>query len=179
MRELRPGLWHWEALHPDWSGPENEALRERLAVTAETPSKAGVVSSYAIDDGDLVLLFDPLAPPREIVELAADRRPAIVLTCPWHERDTQSLAERLHAAVFVPPPDEGSPDVAWLLASDTVEGHLFSAGGQLPVGVEAFRERSRTTSCFGSRAAVRLSPATRLSTSARASRSRPSGYLTA
>ena len=40
--------------------------------------------------------------------------------------------------MFVPPPDEGSPDVAWLIASDTVEGHLFSAGDRLPVGVEAF-----------------------------------------
>ena len=40
--------------------------------------------------------------------------------------------------MFVPPPDEGSPDVAWLVASDTVEGHWFSAGDQLPVGVEAF-----------------------------------------
>jgi glyoxylase-like metal-dependent hydrolase (beta-lactamase superfamily II) len=48
------------------------------------------------------------------------------------------LAARLHAAVFVPPPDEGSPDVAWLLAGDAVEGHLFSAGDQLPVGVEVF-----------------------------------------
>ena len=95
MRELRPGLWRWEAPHPDWSGPENEALRQRLAATADTPSKAGVVSSYAIDDGNKVLLFDPLAPPREIVELAADRQPAIVLTCPWHERDAESLAERL------------------------------------------------------------------------------------
>ena len=112
MLELRTGLWHWEAPHPDWSGPENEALRRRLAATAETPSKAGVVSSYAIDDGDQVLLFDPLAVPREILELAADRHPAIVLTCPWHERDTRSLAEQLSAPVFVPPPDEGSPDVA-------------------------------------------------------------------
>jgi hypothetical protein len=43
-----------------------------------------------------------------------------VLTCPWHERDAQSLAERLSAVVFVPPPDQGSPDVAWLVASDTL-----------------------------------------------------------
>jgi hypothetical protein len=64
------------APHPDWSGPENEALRQRLAATAETPSKAGVVSFYAIDDGDQVLLFDPLAAPREIIELAADHQPA-------------------------------------------------------------------------------------------------------
>ena len=57
---------------------------------------------------------------------------------PVARADAQSLAERLGAVVFVPPPDEGSPDVAWLVASDTVDGHLFSAGDQLPVGVEAF-----------------------------------------
>jgi hypothetical protein len=132
VRELRTGLWHWEAPHPDWSAPENEALRQRLAAAAETPSKAGVVSSHAIDNGDRVLLFDPLAVPREIVELAAGRQPAIVLTCPWHEGHTRSLAERLSAPVFVPPPDEGSPDVAWLLAGDGVEGrrsHLARSPG--------------------------------------------------
>jgi len=137
VRELRTGLWHWEAPHPDWSGPENEALSQRLAGTAETPSQAGVVSSYAIDNGDQVLLFDPLAVPREIVELAANRQAAIVLTCPWHERDARSLAAQLSAPVFVPPPDEGTPDVAWL-HEDRAEGHLFSAGDRLPVGVEAF-----------------------------------------
>jgi glyoxylase-like metal-dependent hydrolase (beta-lactamase superfamily II) len=31
--------------------------------------------------------------------------------------------------------------VAWLQAGDTVEGHLFSAGDRLPVGVEAFPGR--------------------------------------
>jgi glyoxylase-like metal-dependent hydrolase (beta-lactamase superfamily II) len=138
VRELRTGLWHWEAPHPDWSGPENEALRQRLAGTPETPSQAGVVSSYAILNGDQVLLFDPLAVPGEILELAADRRPAIVLTCPWHERDARRLAEDLGAPVFVPPPDEGSPDVAWLHAGDAADGHVFSAGDRLPVGVEAF-----------------------------------------
>ena len=75
MRELRTGLWHWEAQHPDWPGPENEALRQRLAGTAETPSRVGMVSSYAIDHGDQLLLFDPLAVPKEIVERAADRLP--------------------------------------------------------------------------------------------------------
>ena len=138
MRELRPGFWHWEAPHPEWSGPESEALRQRLTAIAETPTQTGVVSSYAIDDGDQLLLFDPLAAPTAIVELAADRETAIVLTCPWHERDSRSLAERFSAPVFVPPPDEGSPDVAWLLAGDTVEGHLFAAGDRLSVGVEAF-----------------------------------------
>jgi hypothetical protein len=39
-----------------------------------------VVSSYAIENGDQLLLFDPLTAPREIVELAADHQPATVLT---------------------------------------------------------------------------------------------------
>jgi glyoxylase-like metal-dependent hydrolase (beta-lactamase superfamily II) len=114
-----------------------------------------VVSSYAIDDGDRLLLFDPIAPPSEIVELAAGRERAVVLTCPWHERDTQSLVERLGVPVFTPLPDtaedlmerfgitaeqagDGSPDLVWLLKEARGEAHPYSAGDRLPVGVEAF-----------------------------------------
>jgi hypothetical protein len=74
MRELVSGLWHWDAPHPEWSpGEEWDEL----------------VSSYAIDDGERLLLFDPLAAPAEIEALAADRDTAIVLTSPWHERGSQ------------------------------------------------------------------------------------------
>jgi glyoxylase-like metal-dependent hydrolase (beta-lactamase superfamily II) len=45
-------------------------------------------------------------------------------------RDARSLAERLGAPISVPPPDRGDPN--------PVEGHVFSAGDRLPVGVEAF-----------------------------------------
>src|SRR5439155_15641090 len=88
------------------------------------------VSSYAIDDGDRLLLFDPLALPTEINELASGRETAIVLTCPWHRRDALDLAERLGAPIYVPPPDPPDPN--------PVEGHVFRAGDRLPVGVEAF-----------------------------------------
>jgi glyoxylase-like metal-dependent hydrolase (beta-lactamase superfamily II) len=143
VREVQTGLWHWTAPHPEWGGPENEELRRRLAAMAETPSESahGVVSSYAIDGVERLLLFDPLAVPSEIVELAGRGETAIVLTCPWHERDTRSLVERLGAPVFVPQPDEGSPDVAWLLTGDTAEWHLYSAGERLSVGAEAFPGR--------------------------------------
>jgi glyoxylase-like metal-dependent hydrolase (beta-lactamase superfamily II) len=143
MREVETGVWHWEAPHPDWAGPENEALRQRLAATAGTPNEAarGVVSSYAIGDDERLLLFDPLAMPREIEELAAGRDQVVVLTCPWHERDTRNLVERLGAPVFTPLPDEGSPDVAWLLGGDRSYAHLYSAGERLPVGVEALPGR--------------------------------------
>jgi glyoxylase-like metal-dependent hydrolase (beta-lactamase superfamily II) len=115
VREVQTGVWHWEASHPDWK-PEADW--------------GPLVSSYAIDDGDRLLLFDPLAPPSEIDELAADRETAIVLTCPWHVRDARGLTERLGAPLYVPPPDEGDPN--------PVVGHVFKAGDRLPVGVEAF-----------------------------------------
>ena len=82
----------------------------------------------------------------------------VVLTAPWHERDTRNLVERLAAPVFVPPPDTqedlmqkygatseqaagGSPDVAWLLAGGRGEAHLYSAGDRLPIGIDAFPGR--------------------------------------
>ena len=143
MREVASGVWHWEAPHPEWAGPENEAFRRRLAATAKTPSEAalGVVSSYAIDDGERLLLFDPLAVPSEIEDLAAGSKPVVVLTSPWHERDTRSLVERFGGPVFTPPPDEGSPDVAWLFGGGRSDAHLYSAGDRLPVGVEALPGR--------------------------------------
>src|SRR5438105_103655 len=111
MREVATGVWHWESPHPDWAGPENEALRRRLAATAETPSEAarGVVSSYAIEDDQRLLLFDPLTVPHEIEELAAGRDQTVVLTCPWHERDTRNLVERRGVPLFTPRHDEGTP----------------------------------------------------------------------
>jgi glyoxylase-like metal-dependent hydrolase (beta-lactamase superfamily II) len=143
VRELGPGLWHWEAPHPYWTAREHWPQ---------------MVSSYAVDGGERLLLFDPLAPPSEIDELAANRETAVVLTAPWHERDTQSLVERLGVPVYVPPPDTeddlmqkfgitreqaagGSPDVAWLLAGDGGEAHLYRSGERLAVGVEAFAGR--------------------------------------
>jgi glyoxylase-like metal-dependent hydrolase (beta-lactamase superfamily II) len=115
VREVRSGVWHWEARHPEWNerqwwGPE--------------------VSSYAIDDGARLVLFDPLSPPGEIDKLAEERDTAIVLTCPWHRRDAEALANRYGAPLYVPPPDEGDPS--------PVNGTVFSEGDRLAVGVEAF-----------------------------------------
>ena len=134
MRELRRGLWHWQAPHPEWK-PE-EPWGE-------------LVSSYAIDDGDRLLLFDPLSVPGELEERARGREVVVVLTAPWHERDAQTLVQRLGARVFAPPPDTqddlmqkfgitaeqaagGSPDLRWLRAEDTV--------GRLP-GIQSFAGR--------------------------------------
>ena len=118
MREVQAGVWHWAAPHPEWR-QEDWDYKD--------------VSSYAIDDGVHLLLFDPLAVPDEILELAAARETAIVLTSPWHRRDAVSLAQQLGAQIYVPPPDPPDPD--------PVPGHVFRAGDQLPIGVEAFPGR--------------------------------------
>jgi hypothetical protein len=112
------------------------------------------VSSHAIDDGERLLLFDPLAVPDALLALAREREPVIVLTAPWHERDAQALVERLDAAVFAPPPDtaqdliekygitaeqagDGSPDLEWL-RSGGGNAHWYAAGDRLPLGIEAY-----------------------------------------
>jgi glyoxylase-like metal-dependent hydrolase (beta-lactamase superfamily II) len=138
VRELHDGLWHWQARHPGWEPSE-----------PWDPN----VSSYAIVDDERLLLFDPLRVPEEIEALAADRETAIVLSCPWHERDAEHLVERLGAPVFTPLPDsaeylmetygltaeqagEGSPDVVWLLREGKGEARPYSPGDRLPFGAD-------------------------------------------
>ena len=142
MRELQAGVWHWQAAHPEWT-PSDRWPQE--------------VSSYAIDDGERLLLFDPLSVPDQLLALAREREPAIVLTAPWHERDAQPLVERLRAAVFTPPPDsaqdlirkfsvtpeeagDGSPDLKWLHAPGS-DPRWYAAGDRLPIGIVAYEGR--------------------------------------
>jgi hypothetical protein len=74
VRELRPGLWTWQARHPDW--------------TPDQTSWGPEVTSYAYDAGEEIVLFDPLTPPDEVV---AGRRLTVVLTGAWHARDAGEL----------------------------------------------------------------------------------------
>lgn len=140
MAEVAPGLWHWHGTHPDWREGE--------------PWDASV-SSYAADDGTRLLLFDPIAVPAEIEALIGERETAIVLTAPWHERDSRRLVETHDVPVYTPLPDsaeylmqkygitaeqagDGSPDCVWLLREGVGEAHPYTAGDRLEVGVEAY-----------------------------------------
>ena len=134
MNELKPGVWHWQAPHPDWSSGE------------WWPE---LVSSYAIEVGDELLLFDPLGVPDDLRERAT----AIVLTAPYHERDARSLGLPVHT----PPADTWqdwvdkfgidpervrgmeSDDLAWLRAGES-EGE-FHAPGAWPFGIQAYAGR--------------------------------------
>ena len=82
MRELRPGVWHWQSPHPDWN--EEEWWPE-------------LVSSYGIELGDDFLLFDPLTVP----DALRKRATGVVLTAPYHERDARQLGLPVHT----PPAD--------------------------------------------------------------------------
>ena len=121
VQEVATGLWHWQAPHPEW----DDSVWPQL------------VSSYAIDDGERLLVFDPIAPPAELMLVAEERELVVVLTNPWHERDTRALVETHNPPVFVTQPEPDSPDVEWLLSGETGDPHLYSTDEGLPVGVEA------------------------------------------
>ena len=134
MPELRPGIWHWTAPHPDWHAEQ---------------SWPEVVSSYAIELGDDFVLFDPLTVPAELRERAT----AVVLTAPYHERDARALGLPNHTPPadtwedwvekFGTDPDKvrgmESEDLAWLRAGEG-EGE-FHGPGPWPFGIEAYAGR--------------------------------------
>ena len=130
MRELRPGVWHWQSPHPGWN--EEEWWPQ-------------LVSSYGVElDGQFVLC-DPLAVPEEL----RGRATAVLLTAPYHERDARGLGLPIHT----PPADTWqdwvekfgidpervrgmeSEDLAWLRAGEG-EGHF-----QWPFGLQAYAGR--------------------------------------
>ena len=133
-RELRPGVWHWQAPHPDW---DEESWWPQQ------------VSSYGIELGGDFVLFDPLEVPDELRRRAT----AVVLTAPYHERDARGLGLPVHT----PPADTWqdwvekfgvdpervrgmeSDDLAWLRAGEG-EGH-FHGPGDWPFGIRAYAGR--------------------------------------
>jgi hypothetical protein len=70
---LPDGVYHWAARHPEWEGP---------------------VSAYAIDDGERLILIDPIAVPDDVRALFGNRGlqgapledVSFVQSCPSHMR---------------------------------------------------------------------------------------------
>ena len=122
MRELQAGLSHWQAPHPDWT-PDERWPQE--------------VSSYALDDGERLLFFDPLAVPDALLALAGEREPVIVLTAPRPDT-AQDLIDRY--GITPEQAGDGSPDLKWL-RSGGGNAHWYSAGDRLPIGIEAYAGR--------------------------------------
>jgi hypothetical protein len=114
VNELAPGLRHWAVRHPEWTEEDDDAGH----------GWGPDISCYAFAIGDRLILVDPAVPEGGLGNLLSGREGLVVLTCPWHVRDTLSLGLPIHA----PPPD-GPRD--W-------PAQTFTAGDTLPFGIRVF-----------------------------------------
>jgi glyoxylase-like metal-dependent hydrolase (beta-lactamase superfamily II) len=113
VRELRPGLWRWTAVHPEWEHGMHWP-QEVGSVHAELP--------------DAVVLVDPQVPVDEPERFwaALDRdverlaRPVhVLLTVHWHERSAAEVLERYGATLWRP---EQSADLPGGVRAELVRG---------------------------------------------------------
>lgn len=87
VNEVAPGLWCWTAPHPDWKPGDDWEQH---------------VGCVYYEARDATVLIDPLVPPErdlffEWLDRDLERRGlpvAVLLTCAWHARSRDELAER-------------------------------------------------------------------------------------
>jgi hypothetical protein len=84
VQEPAGGLWTWTARHPAWQ---------------ESDDWGPEVRSYALQDDEGVILFDPISPP---TELSGKGRVEVVLTAPWHGRSATDLGAPIRGADLPP-----------------------------------------------------------------------------
>src|SRR4051794_9375538 len=118
---LPEGVHHWTASHPEWKGP---------------------VSAYATDDGERLVLIDPIAVPEEVRALFGSRAVVTVLTCTWHERDAASLGFPVWAPAPDRPEDQLVPATRYAIG-DTVFGMEAYPGREGELDLVLWNERLR------------------------------------
>lgn len=98
VERIEEGLWRWTTAHPDWKATDDW---ERD------------VGCLYFEATDAIVLIDPLTPAdaaehdrflealdRDVARIA---RPVVaLLTCTWHSRSAEQLAERYHGRVVAP-----------------------------------------------------------------------------
>ncbi|MGH2870038.1 MAG: hypothetical protein ACRDNK_21020 [Solirubrobacteraceae bacterium] len=120
--EVLPGLWRFEATHPDWT--EDEGGDEGWE-----PS----VAWWAIASPQGLILVDPLVfDCAQLDRLVADQGSCagIVRTCHWHQRSIAEAASRYNADVWATPPPTGDPRYPF--------DHPATGAEELPGGLLAF-----------------------------------------
>lgn len=106
VERIEEGLWRWTTAHPDWK-PTDDWERD--------------VGCAYFEATDAIVLVDPLIPAdaaeRDRFLEALDRdvervaRPVVaLLTCTWHGRSAEPLAERYDGRVVAPFAQEVLPD---------------------------------------------------------------------
>jgi hypothetical protein len=97
VAEIRPGLWRWTAPHPAWR-PGKAWPEEVGCVYAET-QEASVLVDPLVPADDEERFWQALD--RDRVRLA--HLPVrVLLTCSWHRRSSDVVAERYDAEVWQP-----------------------------------------------------------------------------
>jgi glyoxylase-like metal-dependent hydrolase (beta-lactamase superfamily II) len=119
VHELAPGLRYWYAPHPEWR-PDDDWPE-------------GVLCAY-FESTDALVLIDPLVPRGEEDEFwqALDgdverlgRPVRVLLTTPWHDRDTLLIVDRYGAVVWA------HPEAQWK------HDPVLTTTEAVPAGVEA------------------------------------------
>jgi hypothetical protein len=116
---LPEGVHHWTATHPEWEGP---------------------VSAYAIDDGERLVLIDPIAVPEDVRALFDSREVVTVLTSTWHERDAAALGFPVWAPAPDRPEDQLVPATRYAIG-DTVFGMTAFPGREGQLDLVLWNER--------------------------------------
>ncbi len=127
VHDLAPGLWYWLAPHPDWQADEN------------WPEE--VLCAY-YEAHDALALFDPQVPRGEedefwdALDTDVDRvglPVRVLLTAPWHDRDTKLVVDRYGADVWA------HPEALWKgrPLSEHLGARVRTSAEELPAGVEA------------------------------------------
>ncbi len=120
--EVLPGLWRFEALHPDWTEDEGGDQGWEQSV-----------AWWAIASPQGLILVDPLVFDwDELDRLVADQGSCagIVRTCHWHQRTIAEAATRYGADIWATPPLTGSPRYAF--------DHPAPGEEEMPGGLLAF-----------------------------------------
>ena len=105
VQRIEEGLWRWTTAHPEWK-PTDDWERD--------------VGCVYFEATDAIVLIDPLTPTeaddRDRFLEALDRdvervaRPVVaLLTCTWHRRSAEQLAERYDGRVVAPFAQEALP----------------------------------------------------------------------
>jgi hypothetical protein len=118
---LPEGVHHWTGTHPEWKGP---------------------VSAYAIDDGERLVLIDPIDVPDEVRALFDSREVVTVLTCAWHERDAAALGFPVWAPAPDRPEDQLVPATRYAIG-DTVLGMTAYPGREGELDLVLWHSRLR------------------------------------
>jgi hypothetical protein len=119
--EVLPGLWRFEAMHPDWT--EDEGGDEGWEQS---------VAWWAVASPEGLILVDPLVFDwAELDRLVAAEGSCagIVRTCHWHQRSIVEAAARYGAEVWAKPPPAGQPRYPF---------DRSAIGDEMPGGLLAF-----------------------------------------